>query len=104
MRRAVPAWQPATGDPSQLAAPVAVRSLAMSGQFLSARRAPRLSMELLEAREVPATFAVNIHDDPFFFDTNLTSLRRAIDLANANPGPDTNAAGDFDVIGDGGTK
>jgi hypothetical protein len=73
----------------------------MSGRFSSARRHPRLSMEPLEAREVPATFAVNIHDDPFFFDTNLVSVRQPISLANANPGSDTTR---FDVTGDGGTQ
>ncbi|MBO0701107.1 MAG: hypothetical protein J2P46_22110, partial [Zavarzinella sp.] len=77
----------------------------------------RLGVAALEAREVPATFVANIFDDPFFFTADGLSLRQAISRANANPGPDTivlkagtytqslvgndntNAAGDFDVIG-----
>src|SRR5262245_37502473 len=50
-----------------------------------ARRA--LQLESLEDRLVPSTFVVDTFDDVLL--PNKTSLRRAISLANNNPGPDT---------------
>ena len=47
-------------------------------------RSKRPSLELLEAREVPATFIVQNSND-----SGLGSLRAAINQANAAPGPDT---------------
>src|SRR5262245_20983024 len=82
------------------------------------RRSPQqrsaLQVEGLETRLVPTTFAVNTTADTL--DPSVLSLRRAINLANAHPGPDTillpagtytitregqfeegNAKGDFDI-------
>ena len=68
----------------------------MSRLFQSFRSPPsrparkaRLGIMPLEAREVPATLAANVFDDPFFFDATGLSVRQAIGRADANPGPDT---------------
>lgn len=50
---------------------------------------PRLGVELLESREVPAVIVVNTTDDEVTPGDNKTSLREAIEQANATTAADT---------------
>ena len=87
----------------------------MSARSRSPRPPKRLSVEPLEAREVPATFTVTTVADVVDPLDGRLSLREAVTRANATPGPDTirlpagvylmalpggedqNLSGDFDV-------
>src|SRR5947208_8987790 len=88
-----------------------------AGKGRDARRPRRFrpGLEGLEGRLVPATFMVTTFADVVNPNDHVVSLREAVSMANARPGPDTivlqagaykmslvgtddtNAAGDFDV-------